>query len=330
MVYAGFASALARKYDIQQQDADARTRLTQAQSGLTNAQAAAYPQEAAARAYAERGAGFSAFAGGNLQNVNAGLAPGLAASEEAQRYGAARGSDADAFARLYATRAFPQLGFAADQAFGRGGTPSAASPGTPAPSLGYSVGGPAGNITSIDNPLGGPIDPRNRSAGGGFQFQGGRFGLDFNTGTSDVPGQGSPKVDSVKANLAPGEAVLNAAAAEHLGRSTIDFLNAIGAQKMGLVGAQPDTRDVSTPAKGSKDDSGQKVNNQSGGTPGYAKGTSKVPAKGKGKAPPSPTLPPPEVMQALMAMQGGQGAGGMPQGQGMAPMPMPMPPLGGR
>lgn len=160
----------------------------------------------------------------------------------------------------------------------------------------------------------------------------------YDTGTSQVPGKGSPKVDSVKAKLAPGEAVLNAAAADHLGRSTIDFLNAIGAAKMGLN--VPDTSDKSTPAKGSKDDSGQKVSNQTGDPPGYARGTSKVAQKGPsqksegtkrkpGGSPsgaPGPTLPPPGVMQALMSMSGvGNGGGGMPGPGGPSPLPMQLP-----
>ena len=58
----------------------------------------------------------------------------------------------------------------------------------------------------------------------------------FSMGTSKVPGKGSPKVDSVKVKLAPGEAVLNAGAAEHMGRDLIDVLNAMGMRKM--TGAQ--------------------------------------------------------------------------------------------
>lgn len=54
-------------------------------------------------------------------------------------------------------------------------------------------------------------------------------------GTARVPGKGSPKKDTVKAKLAPGEAVLNAEAAETMGRGLIAALNQMGAQKMGLV-----------------------------------------------------------------------------------------------
>lgn len=54
-------------------------------------------------------------------------------------------------------------------------------------------------------------------------------------GLTKVPGKGSGKVDTKPMMLAPGEAVLNKAAAEHLGRGVIKALNALGRQKMGMV-----------------------------------------------------------------------------------------------
>ena len=54
-------------------------------------------------------------------------------------------------------------------------------------------------------------------------------------GTARVPGKGSGKVDTVPAVLAPGEAVLNKAAAEMMGRGTIAKANAAGARKMGML-----------------------------------------------------------------------------------------------
>lgn len=50
-----------------------------------------------------------------------------------------------------------------------------------------------------------------------------------------VPGKGDPRVDNVPAKLAPGEAVLNAPAADMAGRGLIAALNKLGAQKMGMV-----------------------------------------------------------------------------------------------
>lgn len=52
----------------------------------------------------------------------------------------------------------------------------------------------------------------------------------------DKKGTGDPQKDTVPAKLAEGEAVLNAAAAETLGRDEIERLNEEGAAKMGLRG----------------------------------------------------------------------------------------------
>lgn len=168
----------------------------------------------------------------------------------------------------------------------------------------------------------------------------------FSHGTSAVPGQGTGTVDTTPAMLAPGEAVLNKAAAEHLGRHTIDLLNALGQVKMGTVGQTPQEQP------------------QQGAAPGYAKGTSDVPGKGAhgkphDKSPPKADKGPPkkpqadtkgasagaggppapggdaggggaqitpQLLQALMQM--GVGGGGMAP-PGAAPMPMPMPPVAG-
>lgn len=59
-------------------------------------------------------------------------------------------------------------------------------------------------------------------------------GLGLKTGTAKVPGKGDGMKDTVDAKLAPGEAVLNKAAAEHLGRGLISLLNKLGRQKMGM------------------------------------------------------------------------------------------------
>jgi hypothetical protein len=138
------------------------------------------------------------------------------------------------------------------------------------------------------------------------------------TGMTKVPGTGDGTVDKVPAKLAPGEAVLNKAAAEHLGRDTIALLNAIGSAKMGL-NVNPQTA-APEPAKGQQ---------------GYAKGTAKVASKAKGKGggkAPDPAAAAgaqgpggmsPQVMQALMQMQ--QGGGMPPAGGPQQPLPMPTP-----
>jgi hypothetical protein len=93
-------------------------------------------------------------------------------------------------------------------------------------------------------------------------------------GTPKVPGKGSGKVDTVPAMLAPGEAVLNKAAAEHMGRGMIEQLNKFGLAKMG---ESPDAKSSSAkPAKG-------KPGLAKGGMLSYADGTSDVqPKTGEG------------------------------------------------
>lgn len=54
-------------------------------------------------------------------------------------------------------------------------------------------------------------------------------------GTARVPGKGDGTKDTVKAKLAPGEAVLNKPAAEDMGRGLIAALNQMGAKKMGMI-----------------------------------------------------------------------------------------------
>jgi hypothetical protein len=54
-------------------------------------------------------------------------------------------------------------------------------------------------------------------------------------GTARVPGKGDGTKDTVKAKLAPGEAVLNKAAADGMGRGLINVMNQLGAKKMGMV-----------------------------------------------------------------------------------------------
>lgn len=68
-------------------------------------------------------------------------------------------------------------------------------------------------------------DPKVRNPKGVQKFAG---------GTAKVPGKGTGKVDTVPAMLAPGEAVLNKGAAEHVGRGLIGMLNQIGKMRMGF------------------------------------------------------------------------------------------------
>ena len=133
-------------------------------------------------------------------------------------------------------------------------------------------------------------------------------------GTSQVQGPGGPTEDKVAAKLSPDEAVLNAGAAEHLGRPIIQALNAVGLMKMGMgmVAPHASTEDDRTKV--------QEKAQTTGKTGAYAKGTSKAAGKGKGgahkgkgapqpKAQPSDTPTDPSQIdpQALMAaLQMGQ------------------------
>ena len=89
--------------------------------------------------------------------------------------------------------------------------------------------------------------------------------VEARSGKDKVPGKGSGKVDTQHAMLAPGEAVLNKAAAEYLGRATIDVLNHVGRIKMGLDTTNP-AGDSSTHQQAVKPGKGQpSMPNEAGG-----------------------------------------------------------------
>lgn len=100
----------------------------------------------------------------------------------------------------------------------------------------------------------------------------------FAKGTDKVPGKtppaGAKTTDTTPAMLTPGEAVLNVGAAEHLGRDTIDVLNAIGNIKMMSNGAGA-TQGAGPATKADV--------HGAGGIPGYAQGSSGIdPVPGQG------------------------------------------------
>ena len=185
---------------------------------------------------------------------------------------------------------------------------------------------------------------------------------EFATGTSRVSAPGDGTVDTTKAKLANGEAVLNKGAAEHLGQPAIQALNAVGMLRMGMVPGQN-----TPPSKGGRDLYGDGAYDEptrsftgpgistpnergaSGGkSPGYAKGTSKAGPKKAAKTDAKPAAkdaksapkndksgggkpsdtPPidqidPKMLAAAMQMGlMGQQGGGMPP-PGGAPQQMP-------
>ena len=370
-----FNSLLARKYAIQQQDADARTTGANAEAlaaqghaayygalgALNQQQAKYYGPEAQAKIAQTYAGANQANAAGALSQANAGMVDPLAQSEIAYRralgqtnlaqtqsaFGAAPASG-----MLYAT---PDGGYAApggqtqyrQPTSGGGMAPTSApdwstwsgsnnftdltKPKIPGFAEGTSfVGGAFGRINDALSdtptqaaPVGGAPAPMQGGIGlqpspryapqpGAPAMRDRGFAIidktgapkSYAKGTAKVPGKGSSKVDSVPAKLAPDEAVLNAGAADHMGRPMIDALNALGAAKMGM------------PAGGAQA--------PQGGAPGYAKGTSKVTKKGGGM-PPSGTTPDlsqvdPRLLAAALQMgQGGAASPlqGAPQGGGM-------------
>lgn len=210
---AGFQDALARKYDILQEQADTARNTGAAQAGLLNKQSDFYGSEAAARNALAAGQAAQAQAGAELTGTQSRLAPQTAFSENQLR--GAQGNELNANAALnrYSITPNASLTQAIQPRLFPSGAPSfdSTSPtgtGSPVGSLFHGIGG-GGNIADVS-------------------------GFGFSSGATKVPGQGDGTVDKVPAMLAPGEAVLNRAAAEHLGRHTIEFLNQIGAAKMGL------------------------------------------------------------------------------------------------
>ncbi len=99
--------------------------------------------------------------------------------------------------------------------------------------MGYGGVKAAGGATDIDQSMAaGPPMPYPQYDSGAESFA---------KGTSKVPGKGPSNKDSVPAVLAPGEAVLNSGAAQHMGRGAIAALNALGAHAMAQAGAAPET-----------------------------------------------------------------------------------------
>jgi hypothetical protein len=251
---AGFEGFLNQKYDIQRQEANARSNLlgaqtaaipqtTAAEVGLQRAQAA----ETTARAGTIDPLAQASIAQTGANIGEAGARSGLYGAQASEIRNIDLASTPELALRLgYREQIQGGLNGVGGQAIGsyNGSTPAAGSaPGAPATGNpgGISRSGGFGNIISLDTPsTGGGSGFSDASApGNGSGFQdvyaprprpvGG-----LKTGTTKVPGKGSGKVDTVPAMLAPGEAVLNKGAAEHVGRQNIEAANQIGLAKMGM------------------------------------------------------------------------------------------------
>jgi hypothetical protein len=322
---AGFEDFLAQKYNIQKQEATNRGNLENAQAGAITG---ALGTENALRT-----------AQANETNTRASTLQPLAQSSIASTQAGI--GETQARTGLYGTEArvqthnafdpFPDLinGHIYDSLSGLNRTQSGQTSLTGGG--GYSYVGRS--ILDVGNLPAGAISPNNK--------------IQLNSaGTERVPGKGTGKVDTVPAMLAPGEAVLNKGAAEHMGRDNIKQLNQVGLAKMGPgVGGKgmPAPKGVQKHAQGTDMVPAAKV----APVPGFAKGTSKIPsafytkkdaaplkpqalAKGThnvmpGKSPTTPKAGPKGLANVLAAMQNAQPqtGGGMPGAMPMATAPGP-------
>lgn len=169
-----------------------------------------------------------------------------------------------------------------------GGVMPAVTPGFQA--VGHVIPGlPTGQSALNSNPyLASGYLPGN--AAGNSKIKGGKRGLvDATDGKGKVPGKGDGKTDTQLSALAPGEAVLNAAAAEHLGRPVIDLLNAAGAEKMGLdqqpnqPGKVPVSQLQNVPGHASGTDGGKPAGKSGPPVPAGKKNAPAAKSGGRGK-----------------------------------------------
>lgn len=226
-----FQTALAQKYALMGQQANAQTTTANAGARLSDAQAGnvgAQTREVAANAAATRG----------LQ--------GAQTTETQERAGTIK------------PLAQSQIGLQTAQ----GGLLGAQTGETEARTA--TIPGLAASTIGLQGEQGGLLGAQAGGVRAGTTYD---YGAGYAHGIDRVPGMPTPGVDSVKANLSPNEAVLNEGGADTLGRGLIDFLNAIGNVKMGTPpdGGKPApaagapqgfAKGTSKVSKG-KDDSGQ-------------------------------------------------------------------------
>ena len=232
---AGFEDFLTQKYNIQRQDATNRGNLENAQAGAITG---ALGTENALRT-----------AQANETNTRASTLQPLAQSSIASTQAGI--GETQARTGLYGTEARVQLhnaydplpdlinGHIYDTLSGLNRT----QPGQTSQTGGGGSSYEGRSILDVGNLPTGAISPNNK--------------IQLNSaGTERVPGKGSGKVDTVPAMLAPGEAVLNKGAAEHMGRDNIKQLNQVGLAKMGPgVGGKgmPAPKGVQKHAQGTQD-----------------------------------------------------------------------------
>lgn len=283
-----FADALNRKYDIQQQEATAR-------SGLFGAQAtgvlSALPSENALRAAQANHTNQQAAQVAPLAQST--IAQGAAQIGETQARGGllgaqTRGVDISNSGVSDSVLRALHSSFVGSGLFGGGGGPASSGANTQT-----SVLNAAPTILPSMQPM-----PWSSLTGD----QTGENPYSFSAGTTQVPGKGPSTVDTVPAMLAPKEAVLNEHAANLIGRDKIAAANAFGnmiSQAMGGASAAPG-KGMAT-AKTDK-------------TQALAKGSHRV---APGKSAKTPKLDAKGLATVMQMMQGMGGQPAMP-GKGMA------------
>ncbi len=370
-----------RKYQLQQQSIDTQRDLANSQIQDAVIKRGLLPDQVAAENYARRGAGFAAFAQGNKTNLDAKLMPDVVNSEIALRGAQGHNLNStanatDTSARLAPALATSEIGLRGAQmgqadalgnfsrmqsnvlgrtnfapappAFGMGAfgqisgqqpllTGNAAGNSNVHANPALAIGHALGYVPAAQHPL--AKIAGNAAGNADIQPMGEEMG--FAAG-GPVPGQGDGTQDMVDSKLAPGEAVLNKAAAEFLGRDLIDRINQAGAIAMGLSQKpnQPTAQPAGQPgipvgpgdagapsmpgnAAGNKMIKG-KAPGKPAGKPAQKAAPGKAPPQrgGQGKPTSKPAgkpaagkkaggAPMPDMTQLIAQMMGG--AGGMPQ-----------------
>ena len=273
---------LSRKYSILGEEANAQmmrarseAALGQMQGRYIGTQTANYGAEAAARVAAERAQAAQSQAQAGLTTQTASMVAPLGWANVGEAAARAEAS------RAQAGYMGALSGASGPFVYGGVGMPPSGGPGdistsfTPAGSKIQTVQpGFAGGTPDVNQPQpkGGP---QTRAPKPTTSAKNPKQPIEARSGNNKVPGKGDGRTDTQHAMLAPGEAVLNKAAAEYLGRATIDVLNHVGRIKMGLDvgGTSPDT---STHQQAVQPGQAQaKMPSESGGEGmGFADGTS--------------------------------------------------------
>ena len=281
----GFDDLIQRKYNILQQNANAQSLDAAARANLANAQAGSIPATTAANVEESKARGSLYGKQGQEATARSGLYGAQAESEAVRNAWYPN----EAAARIALDRSSSNLNNSNALAGPYNYSAGSLDPAVVGAAYSKSQAQFNGGVAPMTYPGGGAPSSMTVNSGAGMITQ--DDDNSYRRGTARVPGRGPSNVDSVKAKLAPKEAVLNAPAADMMGRGLIAHANALGMARMGMV----DPRRVSAaPA-------------------GYKRGTSGV---GMKKAPPMDAA---ALTAFLRTMGGGAPQGGMPEAAPVGP-----------